>query len=40
VLTFTDDVQLTSGPIEDGHARAVQDTGFGLVTIELTCEGC
>ena len=39
-LTFTDGVELSSGPIEDGHARIVQDTGFGLVTIELRCENC
>ncbi len=37
-LVFTDGVTLSSGPIEDGHAVFVQDTGAGLVTIELTCE--
>jgi hypothetical protein len=39
-LTFSDDVQLESGPIESGHARIIQDTGFGLVTIELVCKNC
>jgi hypothetical protein len=39
-LTFTDGVQVSSGPIEDGRALVTQDTGFGIVTIELSCESC
>ena len=39
-LTFDDGVQLSSGPIENGHAEIIQDTGAGVVTIELDCENC
>lgn len=39
-LTFTDGVQLSSGAIEGGHAVILQDTEFGLVTIDLVCENC
>jgi hypothetical protein len=39
-LTFEDGVTLTSGPIVDGHAVLRQDTGFGVVTIELQCRDC
>jgi hypothetical protein len=39
-LTFEDGVTLTSGPIVDGHAVLVQDTGFGVMTIELQCRDC
>ena len=39
-LTFSDGVQLSSGPIEGGHALIIQDTGFGLLTTELVCENC
>jgi hypothetical protein len=39
-LTFSDGVQLASGSIAGGHAEIVQDTGAGVVTIELRCENC
>lgn len=39
-LAFDDGVELTSAQIEDGRARLVQDTGAGLVTIELRCRDC
>jgi hypothetical protein len=39
-LTFEDGVTLTSGPIVDGHAVLRQDTGFGVITIELQCRDC
>ena len=39
-LRFSDGVELASDPIEGGHARVISDTGFGLVTIDLTCENC
>jgi hypothetical protein len=39
-LTFADGVTLTSGIVTDGHAVALQDTGFGVVTIELQCRDC
>ncbi len=39
-LTFADGVELTSTPIEEGRATLTQDTGFGVVTIELNCDGC
>jgi hypothetical protein len=39
-LTFEDGVTLTSGPIVDGHAVLLQDTGFGVVRIELQCRDC
>jgi hypothetical protein len=39
-LTFEDGVTLTSGPIIDGHAVLLQDTGFGVMMIELQCRDC
>jgi hypothetical protein len=40
VLTFTDGVQVESGPVTGGHAELTQDTGFGVVTITLECRDC
>jgi hypothetical protein len=39
-LTFEDGVTISSDPIVDGRAVLRQDTGFGVVTIELRCRGC
>ena len=39
-LTFDDGVTMTSGAVVDGRAVLQQDTGFGVVTIELQCRDC
>lgn len=39
-LVFSDGVTVTSSPIADGHAVVTQDTGFGVVTIDLVCATC
>jgi hypothetical protein len=39
-LKFEDGVTIASGPIVDGRAVLQQDTGFGVVTIELRCRDC